>query len=104
MEGLDVSAITQLGFSVAVCIYLLTTFSKRIEALSKHIETTQSAALVSANETKEMFAEIRELIKEVCVLIRNTSESVRLQSALTQTALDRLEEYSLSNFMKNKEE
>lgn len=95
MNELDISALTQVAFSVLTCWYLLTNFSKKIETLSELVRETQKEAVLSAQDTKEMFGEIRDLIKETTHLVQSTSESVRIQSELTKTALDRMERISI---------
>ena len=99
----DLSAVSQVAFSIATCWYLLTSFSKKIEHLSEAIKETQRVSLLSTTETKEMFSEIRDLIKETCNLVNSTSESVRVQSELTKTALDRLEKYSYQELERERE-
>ena len=96
--NLDINALTQMVFSVGVSWYLLVVNSKKLEEITKGltdlahlIQNSQKESLDEAEAVKEMFVELKSLIKETSQLVHNTSESVRIQNELTKTTLERLE-------------
>jgi Mg2+ and Co2+ transporter CorA len=96
-SGIGISELTQMVFSVGVSWYLLIVFSRKLDALSNalkeldhSIQKTQQESRAETNNIKDMFVEIKGLIKETSILVQTTSENVKVQSALTKHTIDRL--------------
>jgi hypothetical protein len=90
-QGLNVANVTQMVFSVGVCWYLLIVFSKKLDDLTQLVRDTQKDHVSNSEDTKQMFSEIKELIKETSKLVNVSAESNRIQNELTKATLARLE-------------
>jgi hypothetical protein len=91
VQGLNVASVTQMVFSVGVCWYLLIVFSKKLDDLTQLVRDTQKDHVSNSEDTKQMFNEIKELIKETSKLVNVSTESNRIQNELTKATLARLE-------------